>query len=81
MSEEQEKFIKKQEEFIKKQAEKVISAVERIGTIIWTAGFLFTLGIVGLDPNFSTFTFWHKGGNLLLSWFLWPLFLGLHFAK
>jgi len=76
-----EELMKKQEEFIKKQTEKVTSAVEKIGTIIWTAGFLFTLGIVGIDPSFSTFTFWNKVGNLLLSWFLWPLTLGLHFAK
>lgn len=76
-----EEIIRKQEELFKNQTKKITLAIENIGVIIWSAGFLFTLGIVGIDPNFSTFTFWHKLGNFLLSWVLWPLFLGFHYAK
>ena len=44
----------------------------------WAAGFLFTLGTVGLDPLLSTYPIWKQVLIWLLSWFLWPFILGLY---
>lgn len=46
----------------------------------WAAGFMFTLGYVGIDPLMSTYSWWYQAGIWLLSWFLWPLILGWHLA-
>ncbi len=61
----------------KKEVEK---KVEFSWLPFWAAGFMFTLGYVGLDPLLSTYSFWQQCGILLRSWFLWPLILGSHLA-
>ena len=47
----------------------------------WVAGFLFTLGIVGVDPLLSTYKWYDQVAIWVFSYLLWPLVLGLHFAQ
>lgn len=46
----------------------------------WAAGFLFTLGYVGIDPSLSNHNFWEQVFYFVFNWFLWPFVLGLHLA-
>lgn len=48
---------------------------------LWAAGFLFTLGYVGVDPTLSNHTFWEQVFYFVYNWFFWPLILGLQLAK
>ena len=50
-------------------------------TPFWIAGFLFTLGIVGVDPLLSTYKWYEQIAIWIYSYFVWPLILGRHFAQ
>lgn len=43
----------------------------------WTAGFLFTLGYVGMDVLVPS-VWYVQALSLILVYILWPMFLGLH---
>lgn len=47
----------------------------------WVAGWMFTLGLGAFDFASMSHAVWYEQVlGVLLSWFLWPIFLGLHFA-
>lgn len=50
-------------------------------TPFWIAGFLFTLGIAGVDPLISTYKWYEQIAIWIGSYLIWPLILGLHFAQ
>jgi hypothetical protein len=48
--------------------------------IPWVAGFLFTLGYVGVDPLLSTYAWYIQVEIWIISYFIWPLTLGMKLA-
>ena len=46
----------------------------------WMAGFLFSLGYVGLDPLLGTYPLWQQVLIMVGSFVVWPLALGSHLA-
>lgn len=49
-------------------------------TPFWIAGFLFTLGYVGVDPVLDTYPAWKQVLIWIGSYWLWPLILGDHLS-
>lgn len=60
---------------------KVIDAIKLVGITIWTAGFLFSLGVIGINPNFTTYSFGEQILYWVSSYVLWPLLLGLRYSE
>ena len=46
----------------------------------WIFGWLFTYGYVGFAHDYATWTIWHKIGEAILSFFLYPFILGWKFS-
>lgn len=44
---------------------------------LWLMGWFFTIGYIGLSPEYSTCSFWEKLSTLILSYILWPIVLGM----
>ena len=67
-------------EDFKKEIKSAISSVgTRIIMAFWTAGFLFTMGAVPVNPKFGAWNTWEQTLYLLLRWLLWALELGDHY--
>lgn len=42
----------------------------------WIAGFMFTLGYVGIDPTFYTLKLWEQIVITMVCFLVWPFTLG-----
>ena len=48
--------------------------------IPWMAGFLFTLGYVGIPSSFETLNLFEKIMAFIIAYLIWPLTLGMKLA-
>ncbi len=67
------------EEFKKEIKSEISSVATRVIAMFWTAGFLFSIGIVPFPDDFNKLKFLDQVGYLIIRWLLWALELGLHY--
>jgi len=66
---------------MKDSQKKIVSSISGLGTTLWTAGFLFSLGLVP-PPDSLIGANWYQQVIYLISRFIfWAVIVGDHFSK